>query len=75
MQLKEIERIWTQFKFINPKLKTLNDALFKLNEEYVSYTSFSKLISILKVLIDRVGNFKRMNVKLQISKLCKVVSK
>lgn len=75
MQLKEIERIWTQFKFINPKLKTLNDALFKLNEEYVSYTSFSKLISILKVLIDRVGNFKRMNVKLQISKLCKVLSK
>ena len=75
MQFKEIKRIWTQFKFINPKLKTLNDASFKLNEEYMSDTSFSKLIFILKVLVDRVGNFKKINMELQTSKLCKVVSK
>ena len=67
MQLKEIEKTWTRLKFINPKLKTLNNASFKLNKEYVSDTSFSKLTSILIVLTDRVGIFKRMNVQLQLS--------
>ena len=67
MQLKEIEKTWTRLKFINPKLKTLNNASFKLNKEYVSDTSFSKLTSILTVLTDRVSIFKRMNVQLQLS--------
>jgi hypothetical protein len=40
VQLKEIERIGTQSKFVNPKLKTINDASFKLKEENVSDTSF-----------------------------------
>jgi len=67
VQLKEIEKTWTRLKFINPKLKTLNNASFKLNKEYVSDTSFSKLTSILIVLTDRVGIFKKMNVQLQLS--------
>jgi hypothetical protein len=67
VQLKEIEKTWTRLKFINPKLKTLNNASFKLNKEYVSDTSFSKLTSILTVLTDRVSIFKRMNVQLQLS--------
>jgi hypothetical protein len=67
VQLKEIEKTWTRLKFINPKLKTLNNASFKLNKEYVSDTSFSKLTSILTVLTDRVDIFKRMNVQLQLS--------
>jgi hypothetical protein len=53
-----------QLKFANPKLKTLNDASFRFNKEKVSDTSFGRLASILIVLVDRVGNFKRMNVEL-----------
>jgi hypothetical protein len=58
VQLKEIKRIGTQSKFVNPKLKTINNALFKLKEENVSDTSFGRPISILIVLANRVGNFK-----------------
>jgi len=67
VQLKEIEKTWTRLKFINFKLKTLNGASFKLNKKYMSDTSFSKLTSILTVLTDRIDNFKRMNVELQLS--------
>ena len=75
MQLKEIGRIRIQSKFFNPKLKNLNDASFRLHEENVRDMSFDRLTSVLTVLADRVGNFKRMNVELQTFKLRKVGSK
>jgi hypothetical protein len=40
VQLKEIERIEAQLKFVNPKSKILNDASFRLKEEKVSDMSF-----------------------------------
>ena len=52
MQLKEIEIIGTQSKNFNPKLKTPNDASFRLDEENMSDTSFDGLVSILTVLVD-----------------------
>jgi hypothetical protein len=73
--IKKIERTWTQSKFVNLKLKTLNNASFGLNEENVSDTLFVRPTSILIVLVDRVDNFKRINMKLQTSKLHKVGSK
>jgi hypothetical protein len=75
VQLKKIERTRTQSKFFNPKLKNLNGASFKLHEENVRYISFDRLTSVLTILVDRVGNFKRMNVELQTFKLRKVGSK
>jgi hypothetical protein len=69
VQLKEIERIGTKSKFINPKLKTINDASFKLKEENVSDMFFGRPISILIILANQVGNFKLTNLKLQIYKL------
>jgi len=73
--IKKIGRTWTQSKFVNLKLKTLNNASFGLNEENVSDTLFVRPTSILIVLVDRVDNFKRINMKLQTSKLHKVGSK
>ena len=64
VQLKEIERTCTQLKFVNPKLKTINNTSFKLNEENVSDTSFDRVTSVLIVLADRVGNFKQINTEL-----------
>jgi hypothetical protein len=64
VQLKEIERTCTQLKFVNPKLKTINNTSFKLNEENVSDTSFDRVTSVLTVLADRVGNFKQINTEL-----------
>jgi hypothetical protein len=75
VQLKEIKRIWTQSKFINLKLKTLNIASFRLNEKNVSDTLFVRPTSVLTVFADQVDNFKRINMKLQTSKLHKVGSK
>jgi hypothetical protein len=48
---------------------------FRLNEDNVSDMFFDRLVSILIVLVDRVDNFKQMNVKLYTSKLHTVESK
>jgi hypothetical protein len=64
MQLKTFERIETQLKFVNPKLKTLSNMLFRLNDKKMSDTLFGQLGFILTFLVDRVGNFKKINVKL-----------
>jgi hypothetical protein len=47
VQLKEIERIEAQLKFSNLKSKTLNDVSFRLKEEKVSDTSFSRLTPVI----------------------------
>jgi len=64
MQLKTFERIETQLKFVNPKLKTLSNMLFRLNDKKMSDTLFGRLGFILTFLVDWVGNFKKINVKL-----------
>ena len=46
MQLKVIGRIRIQLTFANPKLKTLNNVPFKLNEEKVSDTLFISWASL-----------------------------
>jgi hypothetical protein len=52
VQLKEIGRTWTQSKFVNLKLKTLNNASFRLNEENISDTLFIRPAFVLTVLAD-----------------------
>jgi hypothetical protein len=63
-----------RLKFANLKLKTLNDTSFRFNKKKVSDTSFGRLTSDLIVLVDRISNFKRMNVELQTFKFSKVKS-
>jgi hypothetical protein len=52
MQLKTFERIETQLKFVNPKLKTLSNMLFRLNDKKMSDTLFGRLGFILTFLVD-----------------------
>jgi len=63
-----------RLKFANLKLKTLNDTSFRFNKKKVSDTSFGRLTFDFIVLVDRIGNFKRMNVELQTFKFSKVKS-
>jgi hypothetical protein len=46
VQLKEIERIEAQLRFVNPKSKIIYDASFRLKEEKVSDMSFDWLTSV-----------------------------
>jgi len=75
VQFKETGRTRTLLKFVNPKLKTINDASFRVNKENMSDMSFRKLAFFLTFLVDRVGNFKQINIELQTFKLHKVGSK
>jgi hypothetical protein len=72
--LQAIGRARMRLKFANLKLKTLNDTSFRFNKKKVSDTSFGRLTFDFIVLVDRIGNFKRMNVELQTFKFSKVKS-
>ena len=72
--LQAIGRARMRLKFANLKLKTLNDTSFRFNKKKMSDTSFGRLTFDLIVLVDRIDNFKRMNVELQTFKFSKVKS-